>query len=231
MSKKIKKVVVVVAVFFLFIFLPLAVASLLKPLFGVKLLKIAFGKNLFLILTEAITCGIFIYLFNKDLQSSWPKFKENWQKNLKLGFKYWLVAVLLMIIANFIITTLFFLDSMAANELNNREILLKFPVFSILAMVFMAPIIEELVFRLNLKGLMKKRTVYCLVSGFLFGFIHVTTDFSSLKDLLYIIPYGLVGSIFAYAYAKTNNIYTSIFMHMGHNAFSVIIIYLSLMIK
>ena len=59
----------------------------------------------------------------------------------------------------------------------------------------------------------------------LFGGMHLLSA-SSLKELLFIIPYGSLGFFFAKAYYETDNIYTSIIMHIFHNSLSIFFILL-----
>ena len=56
-----------------------------------------------------------------------------------------------------------------------------------------------------------------IVSGLLFGALHVITQITSLYDYLYIIPYSALGIAFAITNYKTNNVFPSIFTHMIHN--------------
>ena len=46
--------------------------------------------------------------------------------------------------------------------------------------------------------------------------------------MLYIIPYGLFGSVFAYMYSKTKNIFVPMTFHFIHNTVLVILSFLSM---
>ena len=39
----------------------------------------------------------------------------------------------------------------------------------------------------------------------------------TFTDLLYIIPYGALGATFAYAYYKTDTVFTTVTFHIIHN--------------
>jgi membrane protease YdiL (CAAX protease family) len=88
---------------------------------------------------------------------------------------------------------------------------------SILVIGIIAPIIEELTFRKAFRDIFKNDLAFILTSGLVFGALHVVLSFNSLWDLLYIIPYSSLGIAFAITYSKTNNIYSTIFMHIFHN--------------
>ena len=56
-----------------------------------------------------------------------------------------------------------------------------------------------------------------MISGILFGSLHVVTSFENIVDLLYIIPYSAPGIAFAYMLTKYNNIFVSMGFHFMHN--------------
>jgi membrane protease YdiL (CAAX protease family) len=65
--------------------------------------------------------------------------------------------------------------------------------------------------------------VFIITSGIVFGLLHVITSFDYLYDLLYIIPYSSLGIAFALIYYRTNNVFSSIFVHALHNTILVIL--------
>lgn len=179
-------------------------------------------SNASLMLIYALLVLIISLFFLPILIDNLHDFKK---ENIKIAFKNWGLGFLCMFISNLYLT--YFIGNIASNEASNRELLMASPVFSIIMMVVLAPILEEIVFRLNLKKAFKNKYVFCLVSALLFGGMHLISA-TSLKELLYIIPYGSLGFFFAKAYYETDNIYTSIFAHMFHNGLSVLIILLGM---
>lgn len=86
-----------------------------------------------------------------------------------------------------------------------------FVVFSI---VIFAPILEELIFRRIIFGMLLPKTnffVAALVSAIAFGAIHL--------EFTHILLYAVSGFIFAYIYYKTKRIMASIVSHMLLNGF------------
>ena len=65
------------------------------------------------------------------------------------------------------------------------------------------------------------------MSGLLFGIAH-NLDVIGKTDMIYIIPYGIFGSIFAYTYVKTKNIYVPMTFHFIHNTILVIFSFISM---
>ena len=86
------------------------------------------------------------------------------------------------------------------------------------------PIVEELVFRKSLKNVFKNKWVFVIISGVLFGLLHVIGfELKTPLELLYILPYGSLGAMFAYMDYEIDSTFPSIIMHMLHNTVLVIL--------
>ncbi len=166
---------------------------------------------------------VFVLIYLKTLINDFKDFKSNYKSILKTTLNYWFKGFFVMIVASFLITLLHFEEN--TNQAANIEMLKQTPIIEILCAVILAPFVEELVFRRGLKKATTNKHLYAIVSGLMFGLIHVTSSISSVNDLImlvYLIPYSSVGIAFGYAYSKTNNIYGTIFIHAMHNALSII---------
>ena len=105
----------------------------------------------------------------------------------------------------------------AQNEQAVQSMIKTIPILMVINAGFVAPFNEEIVFRKTLKDIFKNVYLFMLASFLLFGGAHVIESATSLIDWLYIIPYGALGASFAYAYYKTDTIFTSLTLHMFHN--------------
>lgn len=152
----------------------------------------------------------------KDLKS----FKKEY---LFIALKNWVYGFIVMIISNLYL--IHFVGNIAGNEATNRTLLSSYPIQAILIMSVFAPALEEIVFRLNIKNAINNKYIFMLVSGLLFGSMHVAS-FSSLKELLFLIPYGSLGFFFAKTNYETDNIFPSIISHSFHNTLSILLIFL-----
>ena len=141
-------------------------------------------------------------------------FKKINKDALSLAYKNWIKGLIIMYVSNILIILL--TKDIATNESYNRDILFESPLYAISVMVFVAPLIEELIFRLSIKNLFKNKWIYAITSGFIFGLMHLTTASSPL-ELLFIIPYGALGFFFAKSVYETDNIWSSMITHMTHN--------------
>jgi len=163
-------------------------------------------------------------IYQKRLISDFKSFQKDY---FNTALKNWLIGLSIMIISNLIITV-FFNNGLSTNETANRQTLLNNPLISIIIMVFIAPLTEEITFRASFKNAFQKWYTFAIVTGFIFGFMHVENALfaGNIKELLFIIPYGALGFFFAKAYYETDNIYTSYIAHMMHNALCILLIIL-----
>lgn len=97
-------------------------------------------------------------------------------------------------------------------------------IFTFLSAVLLGPIVEELVFRKAFFGIIKNQKIAIVVSSFLFGLIHVTSEPSLSTMLVQIIPYVTLGFVFGYLYIKhEKNIVIPIIVHMLSNFISIVL--------
>lgn len=159
---------------------------------------------------------ILIIIYRRELIKEFKLFKKNLLENLDTGIKYWLIGLLVMMISNIIITYILGLNQ-AQNEQAVQKMINKMPIMMLITAGFIAPITEEITFRKTFKNMFLNKYLFIILSGLVFGSMHVITSYSNPLELLYIIPYGSLGMAFAAMYYKTDTIYTSISMHMLHN--------------
>jgi len=178
-------------------------------------------SNLSTIVADLIILFMFIIIFRKTLIPDFNDFKKNWKKYLKDNIQYWLIGLALMLISNILIS---FLVEMPTNEAINRDALFNTTIPSIISMVIIAPIIEELITRKNFKDAFKNQYIYIFISGLVFGSLHLLVA-ESLLECLYVIPYGVLGGAFAKIYYNTDNIWSNIFFHFLHNLIAILLIF------
>ena len=92
------------------------------------------------------------------------------------------------------------------------------PIYMYLSSVVIAPLMEELVFRRGIRNIVPNNVFFILISGLVFGCLHVVLGgFQTPLELLYIIPYSIPGFIFAYVLTKTDNVLVTAAIHTFHN--------------
>ena len=192
--------------FFSLLFLQLILVNLVNP---EKILAYSLG----LIMIYLIVLFIFILINKDDLKVMLKDFKQHYRKYLKTGLIYWLFGFALMLITNYVINFIVFKGGIAPNEELVRNDLTKYLFAYFIINSFLAPFLEELVFRLNFKTI-KNKYLYLFITSFIFALMHILGD---IKNFIYVVPYLVLGLTFGLCYYKTQNIYTSVIIHILHN--------------
>lgn len=205
------------------IFLVLCFSSIFFSILNIDINNISNTRYIFyLSLSNLTLIGIFILIYRKTLVRDFKNYIKNFGSNIELGIKYWIIGFIIMVVSNLIIT--FVLNKgIAGNEEQVRSYIDSFPIFMIFNTVIYAPFTEELTFRKSIKDAINNKWVYVLVSGLVFGMLHIVSYITNWTDLIYLIPYGSLGVMFALLYYKTDNIFSSITMHAIHNLLAVLV--------
>lgn len=170
-----------------------------------------------------ILCGL-CFTYRQRLINDFKNFKKD---NINIAVRNWLCGLAIMMAANMFIS--FIVKDIAANEAANRELLNNLPITSIITMIIIGPLIEEITFRASFKNAFSKWYTFALVTGLIFGFAHITASITpgfNPLELLYIIPYSALGFFFAKAFYETDNIYTSFLAHFIHNSLCILVLIL-----
>ena len=190
------------------------------------------SNNIYLYTLSNIFCDlilliVFLFIFRKIIVPNFYDFKKNWKEYLNQGIIPYIIGFFIMNTSVLIIES--FIGGPVNEELNQSYLEL-YPIYSIFSMLIIAPVVEELMTRALLKDTFKHPIIYILFTGFIFGFLHTLSIFTThdFKELFYIIPYGALGCSLAYMYYKTNNIWTNISFHFFHNFVCVLLFLRSL---
>lgn len=226
--KKHKYIIKAILVFILFTFVLDYIFSYtlyylkVKELSGPMLVILNALKNIILLF-------ILFLIYRKDLIRDWDKFRANVFDNLDEGIKYWFLGLVGMVASNLIINFVF-KGGQAGNEQAVQDYIKYLPWLMLINVGFLGPMVEELVFRKAFKDAIKNKWLFIIISGLIFGGMHVVGSYTTITDLLFIIPYSCLGFAFAAAYYNTDTIFTSITLHMIHNTILTVTSILTLLI-
>ncbi len=173
-------------------------------------------KSLYLVAFNTIFLGSLLIVYNKDMIRYYHDFKKNGKKYISSNIRYWYLGLFIMIVSNLAINP-FTPGDLAENEQYVRQLIGSVPLYMLFSTVIYAPLVEELICRKALRDIIPNKWIFITLSALIFGGAHVIGTLSSLWNLLYIIPYGALGGVFAYVFYKTDNLFTSIFLHALHN--------------
>lgn len=219
MKIKIKEIIKFILIFLLYLLYSDIIIIILTKL-GVNIK--ALPNNLKIAIMFLINLSLMIMLFifySKSIKENLKDLKLNFKSYIKDNFKYYVIGLLIMIISNIIIS--FFVEGNSTNETLIREYINIMPIYMIFSSCIYAPFTEEMVFRKSLRNCFNNNVLYILLSGLIFGSMHLLSA-SSLVELVFLIPYSSLGCVFAYMYYKTNNIFVPMTFHMLHNTIIVI---------
>lgn len=180
----------------------------------------SYTSLLFIYLGLAI---IYLIIYRKTIIEDFKNLKEDYKYILKRTIKLWLIGLLIMILSTYIIN--FFNIPTNNNQESNIAFFKEAPLIQATCSIIFAPIIEELVFRRSFKNFTNNPILFGVVTGLLFGFIHIISSLTGPQDLImfvHLIPYSAVGIAFGYAYKEHNNILGTMLIHALHNLIAII---------
>ena len=198
---------------------------LLLNLFKINITNFKDSDKLLLSLVSDVTFFILIlFIYHEKLIKDFKEYFDNkFGDNFGESLKYWGTGFIIMIVSNLIIS-LITNGKLATNEEAVREMIKISPIIMAFEVSIYAPIVEELLFRDSIKKITNHKYIYPILSGLIFGFLHVITSIDSLVSLLYLIPYSALGIAFACLYRKTDNIFSSIIVHSIHNTYALLLL-------
>ena len=177
--------------------------------------------NLFFYGSHLILFFVCFLSFGEEIRKKVKEFLLNWRKNVK----YIIIGFVMILIATFVMGIFFQQQGSNQESLSHMQqsstsiMLLCFYIVTII----LGPINEEFIFRRILIGEGKKYFPTCLillVSSIAFGLIHI----HDLKEILLVIPYAITGIILGTVYYKSDNIITSITLHILNNFIGVLLL-------
>lgn len=173
-------------------------------------------KIIYSVIFDILMMAIMILIFYPQLKKDIADIKKNHQEYFKTYFRYYIIGLIVMMISNLIIS---FISGggIAGNQESINSLFDISPLYIYFSAVIFAPIVEELVFRRAIRNIVPGKYLFILASGLIFGGLHIIGNINVWYDILYLIPYSSLGTVFAYILYKTNNIFVSMGLHFMHN--------------
>lgn len=173
------------------------------------------SKTIYLVSFEILIMAIIAIINHKTLEKDIKDIKKNHKKYFSENFKYYLLALMVMMTSNLIINLIS--PGIAGNEETVRSTFKQAPIYMFFSAVLFAPFTEEMVFRKSIRRIIKDNLTFIITSGLIFGGLHVVGNITTFSDVLYLIPYSAPGIAFAYILTKTDNILVPMGLHFMHN--------------
>lgn len=169
---------------------------------------------------DILVFAMMVLLFYKDLKRDFKYFKEYFREYNSFVWKMFGLSIAIMFVLAISIKLYTGINS-PTNQVKLLETFSIKPLYIIFLAMIYAPITEELLFRGIIRKVFNNKYLFIIISGVLFGALHVVDDFQSIKELLYILVYSSLGIFMASTYYKTNNLCTNIYFHFIQNTLAV----------
>ena len=189
--------------------------------------------NMIYQLTLIIMIGV---AMKQYLTTSFKKFKaDRISVNIKRVLAGVGIAFLLSCIARIIEMTVCSNISVPANQSNVNGYFVDYPILAVIMSVIMGPFTEELIYRGILFRFFSKYGELCavLVTGFLFGTMHMLSSFGNANILLFLcqwLDYFLSGILLGFIYKKYQNIWINVSIHGTWNLIGAVMILTKIML-
>lgn len=190
----------------------------------------AFGLALINFLVYLILLPIILYFLKKPLMRDFIDFKQNigaYVVPLVVGYLYLIAGnVISNLLTNFLSRIFNIEPQTAVNQMIIIDALRSNgAVFMVIGAVIFGPIVEELIFRKAIFGIIPNDKIALAVSSIIFGLIHLTSESSLVDAIVNGVPYFVMGFIFGFIYIQTKkNIMIVTIVHMVSNLISVLAI-------
>lgn len=180
--------------------------------------------------TEVLLSVLIFALYGTDLIKDKTILKDN--DIVKKIIKYFCMFWVIKILSSLVMAALCAVGGFDINISENQETINLYttsaPILMLLTSSITTPFVEEGIFRLGISKIIKNKHLFIIISGLVFGFLHIfPTDLNIIYALISSIPYVTMGMVLAYIYKKEDNIYYPIILHGLNNFISMILFFCS----
>jgi len=167
------------------------------------------------------------------LESDFFKFKEKSKELFKKSIHYFGVIIGIKFLVAILITIVTVAYGLEVPQSQNQSTIDSLaqaaPVLIVISSLIFAPFLEEVIFRMGLYKIIKQKHIFILVSGLIFGLMHIfPTNLPLAVAIMQSITYVSIGFALAYIYVKEQNIYLVMIVHALNNLFGLVLMLLFL---
>ena len=160
-------------------------------------------------------------LYFKEIREDIKNFKL---KNLSISLKYYIIGLTIYFIYQLIISKTI-TNNIPSNEEMVRNLFKSNIFIAFISACFLAPILEEILFRFTILKCTKNKYIFLLTSSILFSIFHVT-NLQSIVQIFFLFSYLILSFTLSYILYKSKNICNSIIIHSIHNLFMALLLFL-----
>lgn len=189
------------------------------------------------LICSCIILLVLIFLYKNDIKEELNKIKKDKEKVIGYILKMFLIFMVVKFLVGIlsgVLLLLFNMDIESLNSVNQNTIELlakESPFLIFISSSLLAPVYEELLFRLGIKRVIKNKYLFIISSGLIFGLLHIfplSEGITLALGLIQSITYVTMGIFLAYIYENSGNIVNSIGVHFLNNLLSILVVINSL---
>lgn len=210
MNNKKKRTLINILVICLYFMWPYFLNSItnLFNLAEIPYLYTSFGVNF-------IFLFIVIYIYRNKLNDYYENFKKKFKINILKSLKIFGIGLVSFVVINALLYNFGVLAP--DNTVSMVNIFKKIPLMFILNTLFYYPVIEEIVFKMTFKDIIKNKWTFIIITGLLNATFQIIFSMNHFTDLLYILSYSIFFGSLSYVYYKTDNIIYPIIFRVCYN--------------
>ncbi len=186
-----------------------------------------FANSLINFIIYIVLLPLLILVLKRDLVFDYQiimKQKNRWASIIIIGYLYLMIGNALANLGSSALGNLF---GVSPDESINQLTIIRAldsngVIFMIVSAVILGPLVEEMIFRKSIFGLIKNDVLALIVSSLVFGSIHLVGEASVMSALVNGLSYFVMGAVFGLIYIQNKrNIYASLSVHILTNLVSV----------
>lgn len=207
------------------------IAGFVLRLFNVNVKELSIGKLVIIEFIMSFVMFLFLMiLYHSFIKKDFKDFKKNLNKNITYIIKVFIIFMVVKYLISVLATVLMMAFGYDVSSITsqNQQLIEDYvknsPALMVISTAFLAPVYEEVLFRMGIKKVISNKYLFVIVSGLVFGLLHVfPLDGVPLGlGILQSVVYVTMGIFLAYSYQKTDNIFISIGLHFLNNFLSVL---------
>lgn len=169
-----------------------------------------------------------VVLFSSYLKQSLSLMKGKWVAQIGYACTLGTIKFYFFNIVSSLLILLLNPGGSSTNQVMIESMTTESPLMMMITTVILAPFLEEMVFRVGIFQLIyeKSRWLAYALSSFSFGFVHIYAGLfaGDLSQLLFLLPYGLLGFVLCHLYEKRDSIFVPMIVHSLNNLIAMLVI-------
>ena len=234
MNEKMKNILKLLIIVFIFFNIGIAFRWIFNA-FGYDLGTFSLSARAYVQAVISLTLSILVFLlYRKDFVKDWLDFKSDTKANIKKSLKLFLIFYGIKFGAAFVMALIAQIFNIDVLQSENQSVIEGLagaaPLMIALSAVVFAPFLEEGIFRLGFRKVINNKYIFIIISGAIFGFMHIfPTELSLYLALTQSIVYVAMGVTLSAMYWKHPNIWIVTIVHLLNNLIGILTVLLLLL--